>query len=81
MNRQKGALKIESIETPTTLLPDASVRIHFLATVSRQTGGPALVLARAPRSAATRAGASPSRLRRPAAPAGCCAPARIRRQA
>ena len=52
VNRQKGTLKIEvSIEKPDeALLPDMSVRIHFLGDdQSPQTGGPALVLA--PRAA------------------------------
>ena len=52
VNRQKGTLKVEvSIEHPDdALLPDMSVRIHFLGDdQSPQTGGPALVLA--PRSA------------------------------
>jgi len=52
VNRQKGTLKIEvAIESPDdALLPDMSVRIHFLGDdQSPQTGGPALVLA--PRSA------------------------------
>ncbi len=52
VNRQKGTLKIEvSIESPDqALLPDMSVRIHFLGDdQSPQSGGPALVLA--PRAA------------------------------
>ncbi|MEX2206266.1 MAG: efflux RND transporter periplasmic adaptor subunit [Myxococcota bacterium] len=52
VNRQKGTLKIEvSIENPDeALLPDMSVRIHFLGEdQSPESGGPALVLA--PRSA------------------------------
>ncbi len=52
VNRQKGTLKVEvSIANPDdALLPDMSVRIHFLGDdQSPQTGGPALVLA--PRSA------------------------------
>ena len=52
VNRQKGTLKIEvAIESPDeALLPDMSVRIHFLGDdQSPQSGGPALVLA--PRSA------------------------------
>jgi len=52
VNRQKGTLKVEvSIENPDdALLPDMSVRIHFLGDdASPQAGGPPLVLA--PRSA------------------------------
>jgi HlyD family secretion protein len=52
VNRQKGTLKIEvSIENPDdALLPDMSVRIHFLGEdQSPESGGPALVLA--PRAA------------------------------
>ena len=52
VNRQKGTLKIEvAIKNPdAALLPDMSVRIHFLGDdQSPQAGGPALVLA--PRSA------------------------------
>jgi RND family efflux transporter MFP subunit len=48
VNRQKGTLKVEvQIEHPDdTLLPDMSVRIHFLGDdQSPQAGGPALVLA------------------------------------
>jgi HlyD family secretion protein len=48
VNRQKGTLKIEvAIEGPDeTLLPDMSVRIHFMgADASPQAGGPGLVLA------------------------------------
>jgi RND family efflux transporter MFP subunit len=52
VNRQKGTLKVEvAIEDPNeALLPDMSVRIHFLGDEpSAQGGGPALVLA--PRAA------------------------------
>ena len=52
VNRQKGTLKVEvSISNPDeALLPDMSVRIHFLGDAEpAQAGGPALVLA--PRSA------------------------------
>lgn len=52
VNRQKGTLKVEvSISNPDeALLPDMSVRIHFLGDEEpAQAGGPALVLA--PRSA------------------------------
>ena len=52
VNRQKGTLKVEvQIESPDeVLLPDMSVRIHFLGDdQSPQAGGPALVLA--PKSA------------------------------
>ncbi len=52
VNRQKGTLKVEvSIEDPNeALLPDMSVRIHFLGDdQSPESGGPALVLA--PRAA------------------------------
>jgi RND family efflux transporter MFP subunit len=48
VNRQKGTLKVEvSIEDPNeALLPDMSVRIHFLGDdQSPESGGPALVLA------------------------------------
>jgi HlyD family secretion protein len=48
VNRQKGTLKVEVqiLEPDDTLLPDMSVRIHFLGEdQSPQAGGPGLVLA------------------------------------
>lgn len=52
VNRQKGTLKVEVqiLEPDATLLPDMSVRLHFLGeNQSPQAGGPPLVLA--PKSA------------------------------
>jgi HlyD family secretion protein len=52
VNRQKGTLKVEVqiLEPDSTLLPDMSVRLHFLGQdQSPQAGGPPLVLA--PKSA------------------------------